>query len=252
MESKSKLLESKVVLITGSNRGIGKAILESFAQEGAIIYACARSDGSLDKLAEELAALHSTSIRPVYFDVNDSSLVKEVFLRIKREENRLDCVVNNAGIMIDAVLEMISKEMLEELFNTNVFSMISLSQYAAKLMKRQKSGSIINISSVIGTKGNSGQIAYAATKGAVISLTKASAKELASNNIRVNSIAPGVINTDLLNKLNQEDLKLIIDKIGIGRIGTPNDVAEVAVFLASDLSKYVTGQIIEVEGSWLV
>jgi 3-oxoacyl-[acyl-carrier protein] reductase len=250
MISTSKLLIGKVVLITGCNRGIGKAMAERFAEEGAIVYVNSRKLSSLDSFSQELSIKYSTSIIPIYFDVNDSLAVKQAFIRINLEQKRLDCLINNAGIMQDALIGMITKTSLQEHFNTNVFAVVDLIQFAYKLMRKQKSGSIINISSIVGVEGSIGQMAYSATKGAVISITKTASKELAPNNIRVNAIAPGVINTDLLLNVNQVKMASIKSKIGIGRIGAPEDVANLAVFLASDLSSYITGQIIGVDGSW--
>lgn len=250
MKSVSKLLIGKVVLITGCNRGIGKAMAERFAEEGAVVYVNARKSGSLDSFSKELSVKYSSSVIPVYFDVNDSLAIKVAFLKINKEQKSLDCLINNAGIMQDALLGMITKNSIQEQFNTNVFAVLDLIQFAAKFMRKQKSGSIINLSSMVGLEGSVGQTAYSATKGAVISLTKTVSKELAPSNIRVNAIAPGVINTDLLLNIDPEKMISIKSKIGFGRFGTPGDVANLAVFLASDLSSYITGQIIAVDGSW--
>lgn len=250
--SSSDLLRGKVALVTGCNRGIGKAILERFAQEGAVVYASAREEGVLDQYAEELANKYNTNIIPVYFDLTDSIGLKQAFLKIKTEQKRLDILVNNAGIMQDSLIGMVSEKLMNDVFSVNVFSVINMIQYASKFMVKQKSGSIINVSSIIGTNGHAGQIVYSASKGAVISLTKAASKELAKNNIRVNAIAPGIIKTDLLNGLTNEALAAQVSKIGLGRIGTPTDVADVTVFLASDLSAYVTGQIIGVDGATVI
>ena len=248
--SKSRLLTGKVALITGCNKGIGKSMVERFAEEGAIIYACARKEGSLETLAASMSKKYSTKIINSYFDVNDKVGVKEVFSKILKEQKRLDCLVNNAGIMQDALLGMVSESLVAGLFSTNVFSALDLMQYASKLMKKNHGGSIINISSVVGTRGNAGQIAYSATKGSIVSITKSAAKELAQFNIRVNAIAPGMIDTDLLSNIDPEVKENIKNKIRMGRIGKPEDISNVAVFLASGLSEYLTGQILEVDGSW--
>lgn len=244
------MLIGKVILVTGCNKGIGKAIAERFAEEGAIVYVNSRKEGSLDSFSKELSIKNNTIVIPVYFDVNNSSEVKQAFVRISTDQKRLDCLINNAGIMHDALIGMITKKSLDEHFNTNVFAVVDLVQYATKLMRKQKSGSIINISSIVGVEGSIGQLAYSASKGAVISLTKTASKELAPHNIRVNAIAPGVIDTDLLSNLNSDKMSLIKSRIGLGRIGNPTDVANLALFLASDLSSYITGQIIGVDGSW--
>lgn len=246
MELSSNLLTGKVAIITGCNRGIGKGILKCFAEQGAIIYAVVRFEGSLDDFEE------TTSVIPCYMDITESKSIKDLILRIKKEQNRLDILVNNAGVMQDAILGMITDSQIRNTFDVNVFAMINMIQYATKLMTRQKSGSIINMTSIMGVNGNSGQIVYSASKGAVISLTKSAAKELASQNIRVNAIAPGIIETDLLKNLSGEMYNEKISKVGMKRVGKPNDIAGTALFLASDLSNYVTGQIIGVDGSMSV
>jgi 3-oxoacyl-[acyl-carrier protein] reductase len=248
----SDLLHNKVVLITGCNRGIGKAMLQHFVQYGAIVYACARKEGSLESIINETSDGYKQNIIPLYFDVTDSETVKQAFMRINKEQNRLDCLINNAGIMEDAIIGMVSKQLSRKLFETNVFAVIDLMQYAVKLMHKHKSGSIVNISSIVGTNGNSGQIVYSGTKGAIIAITKTAAKELANKNIRVNAIAPGIIDTDMLASIGSERVQKLKSQIGMGRLGTPDDIADVAVFLASDLSKYTTGQIIGVDGSTII
>jgi len=246
MELSSNLLTGKVAIITGCNRGIGKGILKCFAEQGAIIYAVVRLEGSLDDFAE------TTSVIPCYMDITESKSIKDLILRIKKEQGRLDILVNNAGVMQDAILGMITDSQIKNTFDVNVFAMINMIQYAVKLMTRQKSGSIINMTSIMGVNGNSGQIVYSASKGAVISLTKSAAKELASQNIRVNAIAPGIIETDLLKNLSGEMYNEKISKVGMRRVGKPIDIAGTTLFLASDLSNYVTGQIIGVDGSMSV
>lgn len=248
MTSKSELLKNKVALITGCNRGIGKSLLEKFASNGAIVYAAARQEGILEEEARHLSEKYFTTIIPVYFDVTDINALKQVFVKINKEQKKLDCLVNNAGIMQDALIGMATESIMQKTFAVNVFSVINLIQYATKLMKKQNSGSIINISSIVGSNGNSGQIVYSASKGAVISLTKTAAKELASFNIRVNAIAPGMIDTDMFRSIGEPRITERIGKIGMGRLGTTEEIADVAVFLASGLSTYVTGQIIGVDG----
>jgi 3-oxoacyl-[acyl-carrier protein] reductase len=246
MESSFNLLRGQVAIITGCNRGIGKGILKCFAEQGAVIYAVVRSEGSLNDFKE------TASVIPCYMDITDGKSVKDLIVKIKKEQGKLDILVNNAGVMQDAILGMITDSQIKSTFDVNVFAMINLIQYATKLMTRQKSGSIINMTSIMGVNGNSGQIVYSASKGAVISLTKSAAKELASQNIRVNAIAPGIIETDLLKNLSGEMYNEKILKVGMKRVGKPNDIAGTALFLASDLSNYVTGQIIGVDGSMSV
>ena len=241
MELNFNLLEGKIALVTGCNRGIGKQIAELFAANGAIVYAVARKPLSLEDMASE-------RIIPCYLDVTNAEAVKALFLRIKKERSRLDVLVNNAGVMRDALLGMITEEQFKVTFDTNVFANITMMKYATKLMVRQQSGSIINLSSIMGVCGNSGQIVYASSKGAVIAMTKSAAKELAGSQIRVNAIAPGIIGTDMLYSVPEEKLAKLREKVGMGYIGDPIEVAKTALYLASDLSTYVSGQIIGVDG----
>lgn len=245
-------LYEKTCLVTGSGRGIGHGIVERFCQEGAVVYANARKEGSLDEWAYEVAEQGKGSLHPVYFDVTDTDAVKRCIMGIKKERGGLDVVVNNAGVMRDAPIGMVSQAMMEESFATNVYAVINLIQYACKLMTRQKSGSIINMASIMGVAGNKNQLVYSATKGAVVSLTKSAAKELAPSNVRVNAIAPGVIDTDLFRQISEEKAEQFASSIGLGRFGTPRDVADLCVFLASDASAYITGQVIGIDGSMVV
>lgn len=242
------LLTGKVALITGASRGIGKVTAERYAEEGAIVYANARQLGSIDQWAKDCSEKFSGQIIPLYFDVTCADQAKKAIMQIRSEQKRLDILVNNAGMMSNKLLEMISQEDLEQLFSTNVYAVISMMQLAVKLMARQNSGSIINISSIVGVRGNAGQLAYSATKGAVISLTKSAAKELAGRNIRVNSVAPGLTDTDGLNSASRDKLENRISNIGMGRLATPEDVANACVFLGSDLSSYISGEILGVNG----
>lgn len=245
-------LQGKISLVTGSGKGIGRAIAERYCQEGALVYANARQEGTIDEWASSVAKGQAGSIRPVYFDVNDANAVKTCILKIKKEQGRLDTVVNNAGVMRDAPIGMISQSMMEESFSTNVYAVMNLIQYACKIMVKQKEGSIINISSIMGVAGNKNQMLYSATKGAVISLTKSAAKELAAAKIRVNAVAPGVIETDLFRQIGEVKAEEFVSRIGMGHPGSPKDVADLCVFLASDSSAYITGQVIGVDGAMIV
>ncbi len=243
------LLEDKVCLVTGSSRGIGRAIAKRFAEEGAIVYASARNIDSLASLVDEAAAEDvAGKIIAISLDVCDELQCKEAMMLIKKNRGRLDVLVNNAGIMKDALIGMINKALMEESFETNVYGPINLIQLASKLMKRQGCGSIINLSSIVGTEGNKNQVVYSATKGAVASLTKSAAKELAEYGIRVNAVAPGIIDTDLFRAAKEKETEKMIESIRLGRLGQPIDVANVCVFFASDLSLYVSGQILGVDG----
>lgn len=243
------LLENKTALITGCSRGIGRAAAELFAREGAVVYAAARTEGCLDEAA---AQPYAGALVPVYFDIRDKDAIKQCIMRIRRERGRLDILVNNAGIMKDDLLEMVSDRVMEETFETNVFALVHVTQMAMKLMKRQKSGSVVNISSIVGLRGSAGQTVYAASKGAVANMTKTWARELAADGIRVNAVAPGKIDTDMYRSIGEERVEEGIREIGMGRLGRPEEVAAAALFLASDLAGYITGEILGVNGGWFL
>jgi 3-oxoacyl-[acyl-carrier protein] reductase len=245
----SRLLEGKVALITGTSRGIGRSIAERYAEEGCIVYANAREAESMDDWAAEKSKFYRTNIIPVYFDVTDNVAAKEAILRIKSEQGKLDILVNNAGVVTYELLPMIDFDRMRHMFEVNVVATIQLVQLASRIMGRQKSGSIINMSSIVGVRGVKGQLAYSATKGAVISLTKSAAKELANQNIRVNAVAPGMVGTERFEKVFNQSFKDRLNDIGMGRLASPNEIADSCVFLGSDLSQYITGQILVVDGS---
>lgn len=245
----SNRLANKICLVTGTSKGIGKKIAELFAEHGAVVYANARNVGCLEDWAYQVSDCVSGEIRPIYFDVSNSDSVRGAILKIKSEAKRMDVLVNNAGKVSNEVIGMISKEKMQELFDVNVFGVLDLTQLVAtRMMMRQKSGSIINISSMVGVEGCKGQIAYSASKGAVISMTKSMAKELANYNIRVNAIAPGMIETDRIKETIANDYGNVIPEIALGRLGRESDVAYASLYLASDESDYVTGQILSVSG----
>ncbi len=243
--------KGKVALVTGASRGIGFAIAQKLAQHGATVFINGKDQQTLDKAAEQLAEAGYVCT-PLLFDVSDNQQVKSGFQAVFKQQKRLDILVNNAGILDDALLGMVSAEQLQNSYNTNVFGPLFCAQYGARLMARNKSGSIINMSSIIGTHGNAGQSVYGGTKAAIIGMTKSLAKELAPNNIRVNAVAPGFIDTDMSRSIGPELYQQRVDSIAMNKVGTTEDVANVALFLASDLSAYVTGQVIGVDGGMLI
>lgn len=244
-------LDGKIAFVTGSSRGIGWAAAKSLAAAGAAVVLHGRSNTDLlEARREELRSVAPNGARfeSFCFDVADSRQVKACYREIYHSYKRLDILVNNAGVMRGAVIGMISDAQLKETFEVNTLSMILNTQEAARLMMRNKSGSIVNITSIMGTQGGEGYAAYSASKAAVIGLTAAAARELAPRNIRVNAIAPGFVNTDMTSGLSDEQRRMALGKIGMGRCGEPNDIAQTVLFLASDMSAYITGQVIGVDG----
>lgn len=246
------LLDNKVCLVTGASRGIGLATVKRFAEEGAIVYANVRQPKNLDSLYEDISEQNKGSIKSLYFDVRDEKTSKNAIITIKKEQGRLDVLVNNAGVMKDALIGMVSMDLMREIFDTNVLGVANMLQLASKLMVRQHSGSIINLSSIVGLEGNAGQLAYSASKGAVAAITKTAAKELTPQGVRVNAVAPGMIDTDMYRSIGEERVKDQIERIRMGKLGTPEEVADAILFLASDLSRYITGEIIGVNGGAMI
>ena len=246
-----RLLQNKVCIITGAAQGIGKAIAEQFAADGAIVYACDVQIGSMDEWAKDCSGKYDVKVTPVYFDVTDAIEVKNTFMSINKEEGKIDVLVNNAGVVFNKKLGMILRPETELMFKINVIAVIEMMQLVARLMSRNKSGSIVNMASVTAVLGSPGQVAYSATKGAVIAMTKSAAKELAPMGIRVNAVAPGIIKTERFAELYEatgDKIDERIRKIALGRLGSPSDVANVCVFLASDRASYISGQILGVDG----
>lgn len=244
------LLKGKTAVLTGCNRGIGKAMLEVFAGNGANIWACVRKpDGRFTDYAANLAKETGVTISPVYFDLADAEQVKAGAKTIMSAKQPVDVLVNNAGIIYTALFQMTPIDKMKEVFEINFFSQLLLTQYITRIMTRQKRGSIINISSSAAIEGNEGRIAYAASKAAMICSTKVMARELAAYNIRVNAIAPGLTETDMMIKSTPEDaLASALERTCMKRIGRPEEIANAALFLSSDLSAYITGQVLRVDG----
>ena len=246
-----RTLQEKVCIITGAAQGIGKSIVERFASDGAIVYACDRTEGSMKDWAKNCSEKYKTRVLPLVFDVTDAVAVKTAFMTIFKQEGRIDVLVNNAGVVFNKKIGMILRTETELMFKVNVIAVIEMIQLVSRLMARNSGGSIVNVSSVTAILGSPGQSAYSATKGAIISFTKSSAKELAALGIRVNAVAPGVVQTERFSELYEESGDKIdtrIQKIALGRLGTPEDVANACAFLASDRSSYISGQILGVDG----
>jgi 3-oxoacyl-[acyl-carrier protein] reductase len=243
-----KLLEGKTALITGANRGIGRAIALTFAKEGAnIAFTDLAYDDNSKSLEEECKKLGvKAGMYPS--DASKSDQVEQAVKKILEDFGTINILVNNAGITRDTLLMRMTQEQWDSVIAVNLGSVFNFTKAVQMTMLKQKEGSIINISSVVGVAGNAGQANYAASKAGIIGFTKSMAKELGSRNIRCNAVAPGFIVTDMTNKLPEDIRDNWIKTIPLKRGGTPEDVAKVALFLASDLSGYVTGQVINVCG----
>lgn len=245
-------LAGKIVLITGSTRGIGWAAARAFAQQGAVVVLNGRSLEQTDARAEELKTEFGGEVMGVAGDVSDAASVKGIYRTIYGVKKRLDVLVNNAGLLQDALLGMIPEHTIRDVLDTNLVGSIYHMQEATRLMSRGGGGSIINISSIIGRTGNAGQVVYSASKAAVIGMTMSAAKELAPRNIRVNAVAPGFIQTDMVQQLPPEKYEERRRAIRMGRVGAPEEVAAAILFLASDMASYITGQVLGVDGGMLV
>ena len=244
-------LEGKVCMITGAASGIGKAASLLFVQEGAIVAACDVSETSLNTLVEEAKDLPG-KVEPYVLDVTNREQVKEGVESIVQKYGRIDVLVNNAGITRDALLVRMKEEDWDAVINVNLKGVFNVTQAVVPHMIKQRSGSIINVSSVVGVYGNPGQTNYAASKAGVIGMTKTWAKELAGRNIRVNAVAPGFIETPMTEKLPDKAREAALSRIPLGRFGKPEEVAQVYLFLASDESSYITGQVIGVDGGLVI
>ena len=246
------LLKGRTILITGATKGIGKATAQLFAENGANLILLGRDGESLNSVKDQISENSEVNILTFAVDLTSLDAIKNIFTELKKNRIFLDGLVNNAGIMKDAALMMVKPAAVEETFSTNVFAGFILCLLALKSFIHHRKGFIINISSIVGVQGSAGQSVYSASKSALIGFTKSLGKELAPLNIKVNAIAPGFIQTDLIEHINEKQRENVINNIGFKRAGTPEDVAKVVLFLASELSDYVTGQVIGVDGGMII
>ena len=244
------MLKGKNAVITGTLQGIGKATLEYFASNGANVWACAlRQSEEFEAFCKELEQKHGVWVKPVYFDLTNADEIKAAVKTIQSDKQPVDALVNIAGMAKDAIFHMVSMEVMKLVFEVNFFSQIQFSQYITKLMLRNPNpSSVVFVSSISALDGNVGQLAYGSSKAALIGAMKTMSKELASKGIRVNAIAPGVIDTDMNKVVPQEVIEAKIKTMDIKRLGKPSEVASTIAFLASDLSKHITGQVIRIDG----
>ena len=244
------LLKNKTAVVTGCNRGIGKKILEVFSANGATVFACVRNiDEEFKSFLNELKQKFNNKIIPIQFDLNDEKKIKEAANSILTSNKSIDILVNNAATIHTSIFQMTPVKKLKELFEVNFFSQTIFTQYILKSMIKNKRGSIVYISSSSALDGNEGRSAYSSAKAAMIAQAKVLSRELGVHNIRVNSIAPGLTNTDMMKKNHKEKIiSEMVSRISLRRIANPEEIANVALLLSSDLTSYITGQVIRVDG----
>ena len=246
-----KLLEGKTALITGASKGIGKGIAEVFAREGANVAFTFLSSEEKAREVEESLKANGVEARAYKSDAADYEAAQQLLKDILKDFGDIDIVVNNAGITRDNLLMRMSAEDFDKVVQTNLNSVFNITKAVQRTLLKKRAGSIINVSSVVGIKGNAGQANYSASKAGIIGFTKSVALELGSRNIRCNAVAPGFIETEMTEKLDENTVQTWRDAIPLKRGGTPEDVAKACLFLASNLSSYVTGQVLQVDGGML-
>jgi 3-oxoacyl-[acyl-carrier protein] reductase len=244
--------ENQVAVVTGAGRGIGHAIAVRLASEGARVASVSRTEANAQKTAEEINASRADAAKAYSVDVADHAAVQTVGAQILEDFGRVDILVNNAGVTRDGLSMRMPVEDWDTVLNTNLKGAFNFAQALIRPMIKQRSGRIINISSVIGLIGNAGQANYAASKAGLIGLTKSLARELASRGITVNAIAPGLIETDMTGVLSDEIRQSILQKIPLGKLGQPDDIAGAVAYLASAEARYITGQVLAVDGGMVM
>jgi 3-oxoacyl-[acyl-carrier protein] reductase len=247
-----KLLENKVAIVTGASRGIGKAIAKRFAEQGANVAFTYLSSVEKGQALEAELAAYGIKAKGYRSDASDYAAAEQLITDVVADFGTVDILINNAGITRDTLLMRMSEEQWDEVLRVNLKSVFNLTKAATKPMMRAKSGSIINITSVVGLMGNAGQANYSASKAGILGFTKSVAKELGSRNIRSNAIAPGFIETEMTGELNEKALEDWLKNIPLKRAGQGEEVADACVYLGSDMSKYITGQVLQIDGGMLM
>ena len=246
------MLQGKVILVTGASRGIGRAIALLAAKNGATVVAnYNRSEREAKDLVNQ-AAGEGLKLDIFKADASSEQEIDLMFKHIREKHGRLDALVNNAGIVSNNLLMMTRTDELNKIIEVNCRGPFLCMRSAAKMMMKQRSGRIVNVSSIVGVQGNSGQIAYSGSKSFIIGMTKSAAKELGMYGINVNAVAPGFIDTDMTKSLDDKVKQKLLSNTSLGRIGTPEDVAKVVIFLCSDMGNYVSGQVIGVDGAQIM
>lgn len=243
------MLKNKNAIVTGCNRGIGRVIVEEFAKNGANVWACARMpNAEFEAYLADLSTKHKVWLKPVYFDLCDAAALKSAVQSIFKEKLPVDILVNCAGVAHGGIFQMTPIATIKDVFETNFFAPMALTQQVLKIMLRQKSGNIINFSSIAGQDLKVGNCAYGVSKAAIAAWSKAISAELAPYGIRVNAVAPGLTKTDMADLMNEKALVDGIESSAMKRIATPTEIADVVVFLASEKSSFVNGQNIRIDG----
>jgi 3-oxoacyl-[acyl-carrier protein] reductase len=244
--------ENQVAVVTGAGRGIGHAIAVRLAKEGARVASVSRTEANAQKTADEINAARADAAKAYAVDVADAAAIQKAAEQIFTDFGRVDILVNNAGVTRDGLSMRMSLEDWDTVMNTNLKGAFAFTQAVMRPMIKQRSGRIVNISSIAGLTGNAGQANYAASKAGLIGLTKTLARELASRGITVNAVAPGLIETDMTTVLSDEIRQVILQKVPMGKLGEPDDIAAAVAYLASAEAKYITGQVLTVDGGMVM